>query len=345
MALETVLVYRITSGDNTYPHFNNFTVAEAGKIVIDDSDGAGDAQFGDYTHTGGYDTSDQDVVSSTVSGISNGDLVDLRYKYTFTGSDGSSGTVYFLATNGQSNYGPLLASDTQLDPNVTYSFQQFNTDGAVDYEDLFICFASGTRIVTPDGATRVEELQAGDIVRTVDDGPQPLRWIGHRQLDCSALSSAPNLIPIRIRAGALGPGIPSHDLIVSPQHRVLVRSAIAHRMCGTSEVLLPAKKLLALPGVSRADELDEITYVHFLFDRHQLVISEGAVTESLFTGPEALRAVSPAARKEILTLFPELSDVNFSARLARPEPIRRKQMDRLIARHVQNRKWVQPALH
>jgi len=64
MALQNLTVYRINSGDSTYPHFGNFTIVDAGSIVIDDSNGLRDAEFGDFTHTGGSDAPDQDVTSS-----------------------------------------------------------------------------------------------------------------------------------------------------------------------------------------------------------------------------------------------------------------------------------------
>ncbi len=345
MALEEILVYRIATGDDTYPHSGSFTIETAGTITIDDSSRGGNDLFGDYTHTGGRDVRDQDVTQSTVSEISNDDLVDVRYKYTFTGSDGSSGTIYFVATNYQNDYGSLLVSDTPLDQNVTYTFGTFNTDGAVLYDDLYYCFAAETLIDTPKGMRQIETLQPGDLVHTIDSGAQPIRWIGRRWLPAAQLVLNPKLVPIRIKAGALAPSVPERDLVLSPQHRVLVRSVIAERMFGTKEVLLPARKLLDLPGVEQATDLAGVEYVHFLFDRHQLVRSEGAVTESLYTGPEALKAVGEEAREEIETLFPEITAPCFSARLARPEPPRRKQMARLIARHVQNKKSVQAMLH
>lgn len=170
----------------------------------------------------------------------------------------------------------------------------------------FLCFAAGTMIATPDGEVAVEDLATGDLVTTVDDGAQPIRWIGRAEVD---LADAPNMRPVRIRAGALGEGVPAADLVVSPQHRVLVRSKIAQRMFGTDEVLVAAKQLLALDGIELADDMDRVTYHHFLFDRHQVVISNGAQTESRFTGSEALKSVGPAAREEILALFPDLADM------------------------------------
>ncbi|MDT9702188.1 Hint domain-containing protein, partial [Streptomyces sp. P17] len=105
-----------------------------------------------------------------------------------------------------------------------------------------------------------------DLAATLGDGTAT---------DAAALAANPHLRPVRIRAGALGAGVPARDLVVSPQHRVLLRSGIARRMFGASEVLVAAKQLLALDGVELASDLDSVTYVHFLFDRHQIVQSEG----------------------------------------------------------------------
>ena len=71
-------------------------------------------------------------------------------------------------------------------------------------------------------------------------------------------------------------------------------------MFGTDEVLVAAKQLLQIDGIDVADDLDEVVYVHFIFDRHEIVYANGAESESLYTGPEALKTLSPQAREEIL---------------------------------------------
>lgn len=184
------------------------------------------------------------------------------------------------------------------------------------------CFAAGTMIETDRGPVAVESLSAGDLVRTRDHGLQPVRWIGSRQLGAAELSRSAHLRPIRIRAGALGPNAPLNDLLVSPQHRVLVRSKVALRMFGAMEVLVAARHLLELDGIEAAADVTDVEYFHFLFDQHEVVYSNGAETESLYTGPEALKAVGPAARDEIFTLFPELRDRQFDglSPSARPLP-------------------------
>ncbi|MFV0292800.1 MAG: Hint domain-containing protein, partial [Paracoccus sp. (in: a-proteobacteria)] len=170
------------------------------------------------------------------------------------------------------------------------------------------CFSTDTLIRTASGEVRAGDLDVGMLVVTRDAGLQPVRWIGQRRLDANALWTTPKLRPIRICKGALGAGLPETDLIVSPQHRILVRSKIAMKMFGAMEVLVAAKQLCQIDGIDVAEDLDSVTYVHFLFDDHQIVVANGAETESLHTGEEALKAVGPAACEEIFMLFPELRD-------------------------------------
>ncbi|MCA2009389.1 Hint domain-containing protein [Tritonibacter mobilis] len=124
----------------------------------------------------------------------------------------------------------------------------------------------------------------------------------------------------------LGKNTPTRDLLVSPQHRVLVRSKIAQRMFGTNEVLAGAKQLLEAEGIEVATDVSEIEYFHFTFDAHQIVISNGAQTEALYLGPMAIRGISAEAREEIFSIFPELR-----ARDGR-------QARSLAKRHVKNNK-------
>lgn len=220
---------------------------------------------------------------------------------------------------------------------------QFVLDSAItslEYDPagtLIVCFVRGTLIETGDGQRPIEELQIGDQVMTRDNGLKEIRWIGSTKLCSETLKKNPNLQPIRIRAGALGEGAPSKDLLVSPQHRVLVRSKIAQRMFGALEVLVAAKQLLKLDGIDIASDITDVEYVHFLFDQHEVVYSNGAETESLYTGPQALKSVGIAARDEIHALFPELKDPDYAPLAARELPSGR-QARKLAMRHLQNRK-------
>ncbi|MEL7181081.1 MAG: Hint domain-containing protein [Pseudomonadota bacterium] len=202
-----------------------------------------------------------------------------------------------------------------------------------------LCFAAGTRIRCPGGDRAIEDLAVGDLVMTRDHGPQPIRWIGSRVIGMDELRAAPKQRPVQIAAGALGQGLPLRDLTVSRQHRVLVRSKIAERMFGKMEVLVPAVKLVEIPGIYVDEVCTTVTYLHLLFDQHQIIYAEDAPTESLFTGPEALKSVSPAARAEILTLFPEVANLDYAPEPARFMPSGKSQKN-LIARHVKNKRAI-----
>ncbi|WP_166417378.1 Hint domain-containing protein [Cochlodiniinecator piscidefendens] len=297
MALENVLVYNFASGDNTYPHSGTFTVGVAGQVTIDDSNGSDDGVFGDFTHTGGADVPDQDVSASSVSGINVGDTIDLRYKYTITGSDGSNGTIYFVATNNAANYGPLFVSNQPLDPAVTYTFGTFNTDGAVAYARLVPCFTSGTWIETAKGPRLIDSLKEGDLILTRDNGFQPMRWIGRCTVPAAGKTS-----PVHIAAHVLGN---DRGLLVSPNHRMLIEAAIADMYFGERELLVSAKHLLTTPGITRRVG-GMVTYIHILFDEHQVVLANGAYSESFFPGPVGLNSLAHETRQEVLELFPEL---------------------------------------
>jgi hypothetical protein len=297
MAIENALVYEFVTGDNTYPHSGTFTIGVAGQVSIDDSNGVDDATFGDLTHTGGADEPDQDVTASTVSGINATDTIDLRYKYTVTGSDGSSGTIHFIATNGAANYGPYFVSDFPLDPSVTYTFGTFNTDGAAPYASLVPCFTSGTWIETSKGLRVIDNLVEGDLIQTRDNGMQPLRWIGFSNVRATGLNA-----PIHIAQGALGN---SKGLLVSPNHRILITAATADMYFGANEVLVASKLLLGNDGISKRTG-GQVTYAHILFDQHEVVVANGTPSESFFPGQEALGTLSQPSRDEVLRLFPEL---------------------------------------
>ena len=224
------------------------------------------------------------------------------------------------------------------------SFVEGTSNGELDFSEIIaaspdnvICFALGTRIATPLDEIPVEDLRVGDLVSTYDGSSKRIRWIGSRKVRLAAGRSRENLRPVRILAGALGQGFPSRDILVSRQHRMLVSSKIAARMFAASDVLIPAIKLTELPGVFVDNDVEEITYFHFLFDKHEIVFAEGAPAESLFIGPEALEGISPDARKEIFEIFPDLQKRLAVGEKAHLVPSGRRQK-KLIARHLKNRK-------
>ena len=243
----------------------------------------------------------------------------------------SNGQQYVIFPNGDQPTGLELVGDTVL-ATITTAEVGYDFDANAP-----LCFTRGTMIRTPDGDRAVEDLKAGDLVVTKDHGPQPIRWIGSRSIAPATLKRQQNLRPIMIRAGALGMNTPGSDLIVSPQHRVLLRSDLARSMFGAAEVLVAAKQLLQIDGVEVCNELDAgVEYFHILFDQHEVVFSNGAETESLYTGPQALKTVGPRALEEIFSIFPELQAADYEAKGVRLLPSGREGRQ-LVARHLQDR--------
>jgi len=214
---------------------------------------------------------------------------------------GGGRTVFVIAAKGT----PPLDPQKDYNWDIGNNLNRLSTDHR---EPPQTCFATGTLIATANGMRAVETLVAGDLVRTRDRGLRPVAWAGGRHLPARELDAAPHLRPILIRAGALGPGLPAHDLTVSPQHRVLIHSKIAARLVGQAEALVAAKHLTGLPGIAVLNPCGGVGYHHLLFDRHELVWSNGCWTESLFTGPQAMAALGSAARREIRAILPQLFD-------------------------------------
>ncbi|TWI29271.1 Hint domain-containing protein [Paracoccus sulfuroxidans] len=350
------LIFGGTGADTIYGGAGN-DIIHGGDSATGDEDNAGDLLNGgegfDIFHVGNGDTIDDFNTGAGQDfgdGVrENNDFVNLGRYYNQTNLDIINAT---RVANGLKPYVTPLgwmradqADGVLNDISTANGFANGmtvtirNGGSAIAGRDLtwdntdVVCFAADALIETVEGPVRAGDLSVGDLVHTADAGLQPIRWIGRRRLGAAELEAHPNLRPIRIRAGALGQNLPSRDLVVSPQHRMLARSRIAQRMFGTDEILVAAKQLLQLKGFDIASDLAEVTYVHFLFDAHQIVFANGAPSESLHTGAEALKAVGEAAVAEIYQLFPELrSDTREPARLLAPGRMARK----LAQRHMQN---------
>lgn len=236
--------------------------------------------------------------------------------YTFSAlSTTAWGTLSYNTVNGQFtftvNKAAIIASGS--DQQVTFTVT--GTEGANSDTDsvtinILICVARGTRIRTADGDRPVEEIEVGDLVKTRDHGLQPVRWIGSRRIGAAELAADPSLRPVRFRAGAIDGERPSRALLVSPQHRILIRGWRAELLFGTDELLVPAKALVNDGAVTTAHDVDNVEYFHLLFDRHQIILTNGAETESFFPGSYSLSHIDAAARAEIFRLFPELRDAD-----------------------------------
>ncbi len=225
-------------------------------------------------------SADNDTIDLTAYGWSRVDIV-----YTSTDPLNLVGTITLL--------------DMMGNPIGTIEFAEIET--------IIPCFTPGTMILTDRGPVPVQALRPGDRVVTRDNGLQPLRWVGQRHLTMGQLQADPDLCPVRIGRGAVSGQGPDREMLVSPQHRVLVTGARAELLFGEAEVLVPAKHLVGRAQVTRAQPQEGVTYVHILFDRHEIVQSDGIWTESFQPAVRMLDAMEAATRAEVLALFPDLA--------------------------------------
>lgn len=186
-------------------------------------------------------------------------------------------------------------------------------NGAVDLQNVdtpstgVVCFSSGTHILTPRGEIPVNELKVGDHVITLDHGPKPILWISTSRHVWPG--SSDKELPILISSGTFGPNAPRRDLIVSPQHKILLSLASREDCSNVFEVLAPAKGMTEVSGVRCMKGKREVVYYHMLLEDHEVLVSEGVASESFFPGPTALGMLRPQQREEIFALFPDLREI------------------------------------
>ena len=195
------------------------------------------------------------------------------------------------------------ASTTSTTPSVTYAAPP--------------CFTPGTRIKTPRGLGRVEDLQVGDWIETKDAGVLPIRWIGRRLLTRAEIEQRPEFAPIRISRGALGNNRPFRDIDVSPQHRFVLNNAMVSYHFGIESALVAAKHLINGSTIYQRTDATQAMYLHLLLDRHHIVWAEGAETETLQLSEDSLDGMPTLQQQEVYTLFPELAQTAWRQRAAR----------------------------
>ncbi len=216
-------------------------------------------------------------------------------RVVYTSSDLEDGYVEFVDGSGEVVTGTLTFSEI---------------------ENIVPCFTPGTSIATPRGEILVEDLQVGDTVITRDNGIQEIRWIGAKRMDGRELQNNPHLQPVLMQKGSLGNGLPERDMLVSPNHRMLVGNDRVSLYFDEHEVLVAAKHLLnPKAGVQTINSMGT-TYIHFMFDKHEVVLANGAWTESFQPGDYTLKGMGNAQRNEIFELFPELREQQGQAAFA-----------------------------
>lgn len=250
--------------------------------------------------------------------------------------DGGSGNDTLIVKD-PSNFKKVVITSSFINENGKESFNGFikykDTDEVTEFvciETIIPCFTPGTSIATPRGERLVEELREGDKIITRDNGIQEIRWIGQRPLDWAGLAANPHLKPVMIAKGSLGNGLPERDILVSPQHRFLVVNERTQLYFDEHEVLVAAKHLVDHRGIRQVDS-SGLTYVHFMCERHEVVLANGAWTETFQPGDYTLGGMGNAQRLELYELFPELATKEGRENYASARKTLKRHEARLIA--------------
>ncbi len=179
----------------------------------------------------------------------------------------------------------------------------------LDFRDVVPCFAPGTMLQGKWGEIPVEEIQLGDLLMTVDHGLQPVRWVGKRTVSTAELVRHPNLRPVIVRKHAFGN---RRKMLVSPQHGLVMQF-------GSNDLLVRAKHAAEILGGKYARthrSSTAVTYIHIMFEQHELVLAESSPTEAFYPGPMALRGLDPGCQSSLLATFPKLAHVREGAATA-----------------------------
>ncbi len=206
-----------------------------------------------------------------------------------TASGGAANGLTSTQIGTVSNSNQSLASTD----GISYTVQ-------LDDPGVIPCFLAGTRIETDRGAVPVEVLKAGDQVLTAKGDLARLAWVGmfrpgHRMAEA----------PVCIPQDSLGPGLPNRDLTISPNHQIAFGGPEVELFFGAEDVFVAAKFLIGHNGIGYAPTRRP-TYHHLLFDRHEVIIANGVMTESFQPGRVVMDALDQQIRSEILTALPEL---------------------------------------
>lgn len=175
-----------------------------------------------------------------------------------------------------------------------------------DGHEGVVCFTPGTMLETPDGQVPVEDLVAGDQVMTRDNGSEEVLWVGQRHVSGARLYAMPDLRPVRIREGAFGDDRPTDDLIVSPDHRMLVKGPAALALWGEHEVLVTARDMIDDHRVTRDLAAKSVTYIHLMLARHHILIANGMETESFHPGAAEIDTIADDQLERLYDVMPDL---------------------------------------
>lgn len=327
-------------GDESYG-FDNFAIVSTDDTSIDvapflspnndtiDGGAGNDTVFGENGDDSILGGTGEDVITGGdgADNINGGDDADTIYGGpgdVIDGGEGGDDNDILIIDDADAT----VAYDSGNPENGTVTFSDLTTLTFTNIENVVVpCFTPGTLLTTTNAQTPVEDLRVGDLVKTLGHGLQPVRWIGRKVVSSDDLKTNPALHPVRIRAGSLGPDLPNRDMRVSPQHRMLLGDARTELWFASDKVLTCAKHLTHLAGIDQI-EVETVTYIHVMFDQHEVVQADNAWSESFQPGD---MIENDEIFEELMQLFPELENAEGRAKYQAAYPsLRRHEAQAII---------------
>lgn len=234
-----------------------------------------------YNYVAIYSDSDGSLLSS---GPDSGTLTDGETNDTFTvpevvnsdsaatpgsfqGTFDSGGDTFLQVNHGGGTYLYSLASD----PDSVTPPATSGDIPALDTSVFTVCFAAGTVIATSVGETKVEDLKIGDLVLTADGKEVPVLWIGLQKVH-KLFTPAERFVPVRVKAGALGDGLPHSDLVLTANHALVIDGIAINAGVLVNGTTITYDPIEALP--------DHVTYYHVETEGHEVIMANGAPAET-----------------------------------------------------------------
>ena len=175
----------------------------------------------------------------------------------------------------------------------------------IDNISLLVCFEGNSLIKTNAGFCKASDIQIGQMVWTQDNGYQPVKWVGSRLVSKQEQIADKSLRAVQFNKGSLGCDMPNQDILVSQNHRMVLSNWLVQSHMGMDQALAPAKHFVNEDGVTLAP-CEDVEYVHFMFENHEIVEANGCLSESFFPGDQAMKGINKDAQDELYKLFPEL---------------------------------------
>lgn len=281
------------------PNGTEFLFSSGGgtTVTLDDTGGS--------TNTFDDDDETNHVITDGGGIVANGTEVEAESRIFIRALDGNGNptgptiTLTVFSQNGVTSDVWGFATDFPLQDGVSYTKTGGSNTGDSTYASFMACFGPGTDIRTDTGTLPVEKIETGQMVWTLGNGCQPVRWIGTTEVEATGAFA-----PVVFAPGSIGN---ARELIVSQEHRMLVGNSAAELLFGQGQVLVAAKHLCGLPGVALRPG-ETIRYTHIMFDAHQIIEANGVLSESFFLSEHSLSGVEANQRRELLALFPSLGD-------------------------------------